>query len=175
MKERLRELAREWQCNEHDALWRALLGQEAKAVINVYQHRGKLSLVDGTVIPESIATTLHQRARIRLLDPEQQGKGYAFPAKLRQIITMRDLHCRFPGCEVPAHACDIDHVIEYNRGGVTAVSNGQLLCRHHHNMKTEKQVSCTMNPTGVVTWEIDGLRSITHPEGELPTEAPMLS
>ncbi|AZA11298.1 HNH endonuclease signature motif containing protein [Corynebacterium gerontici] len=175
MKDRLRELAHEWQCSEHDALWQALLGKDSKAVVNVYQHKGKLSLVDGSVIPQSMTTLIHQRARIRQLDIEQQGKGYAFPAKLRHIITMRDLHCRFPGCEVPAHACDIDHVLEFNRGGPTEVSNGQLLCRRHHNMKTERQVSCSMTPDGVVTWVIDGIRSVTLPEGEILALAPVPS
>ncbi|MFE1537771.1 HNH endonuclease signature motif containing protein, partial [Corynebacterium bovis] len=67
--------------------------------------------------------------------------GYRIPDAMRDTVRGRDGRCRFPGCDVPATACDIDHIEPYDhahpeRGGATAVGNLQCLCRHHHNLKT---------------------------------------
>ena len=43
--------------------------------------------------------------------------------------------CRFPGCDEPAHHCDIDHTIAYP-AGPTQASNLKCLCRKHHLLKT---------------------------------------
>ncbi|MGV0495103.1 HNH endonuclease signature motif containing protein, partial [Mycobacterium kansasii] len=44
--------------------------------------------------------------------------------------------CRWPGCDCPALACDIDHTIPYSQGGPTHASNLKCLCRTHHLVKT---------------------------------------
>lgn len=94
----------------------------------------------------------------------------------------RDGGCRFPGCSVPAHKCQIDHVIEWGAGkgpngapgtptksagfiagsgatdlgvtnlGVTATWNLQCLCQHHHNLKTSRHWRAVMHEDGSVTW-----------------------
>ena len=48
---------------------------------------------------------------------------------------MRDLTCRFPGCDQPAKFCDVDHTIPYPVGP-THSSNLKCLCRKHHLLKT---------------------------------------
>lgn len=72
--------------------------------------------------------------------------------ELRATIWLRDLTCRYPGCNVPAHKCDMDHVINHAAGGWTTASNLQSLCRKHHNAKTDRRVRATMNTKGHVTW-----------------------
>ncbi|MBG9290914.1 HNH endonuclease signature motif containing protein, partial [Corynebacterium diphtheriae] len=79
----------------------------------------------------------------------------------------RDGVCRFPGCGVPAQWCDIDHVEEYDLGGVTGAVNAQCLCRHHHNVKTSRRVDCEIDAGGVVTWQIGDRKVVTTPEGVL--------
>lgn len=55
---------------------------------------------------------------------------------LADFVRCRDLTCRFPGCDVPADLCDIDHTIPYAAGGPTHASNLTCKCRKHHLLKT---------------------------------------
>ncbi|MGZ4564422.1 MAG: HNH endonuclease signature motif containing protein, partial [Mycobacterium sp.] len=52
------------------------------------------------------------------------------------FVRCRDLTCRWPGCDCPAVACDIDHTIPYGQGGPTHASNLKCFCRTHHLVKT---------------------------------------
>ena len=66
---------------------------------------------------------------------------YRPSAALARYIRARDLTCRFPGCSVPAHRCDIDHTEPFNHdnptsGGLTVPSNLACYCREHHRHKT---------------------------------------
>ncbi|MDH4148261.1 MAG: HNH endonuclease, partial [Acidimicrobiia bacterium] len=47
-------------------------------------------------------------------------------------IRQRDQTCRFPGCDQPPQRCDIHHCTPWEHGGQTTITNGILLCRHHH-------------------------------------------
>lgn len=89
---------------------------------------------------------------------------------LRLLVILRDGTCRFPGCNTDAATCDIDHVINFEAGGWTTLSNLQCLCRHHHNAKTDRRIQATMNTQGHVTWyHADGtLIATTKPQGLLP-------
>lgn len=66
---------------------------------------------------------------------------YRPPAQLRDFVIARDVTCRFPGCEVAAERCDLDHIIPFDHdnpetSGATAAHNLQALCRRHHRLKT---------------------------------------
>ncbi|MCW6004199.1 HNH endonuclease, partial [Micromonospora sp. CPCC 205371] len=50
-------------------------------------------------------------------------------------ITARDRTCRAPGCRVPAHHADIDHIHDWALGGPTVEENLGTLCRHDHGLK----------------------------------------
>ena len=50
----------------------------------------------------------------------------------RKTIAVRDGGCIIPGCGVRASWCEVHHVVDAARGGPTHVSNGVLLCWHHH-------------------------------------------
>jgi Domain of unknown function (DUF222) len=54
---------------------------------------------------------------------------------LADFVRLRDLTCRFPGCDVPAEFCDIDHTVPYPFGP-THASNLKCMCRHEHLLKT---------------------------------------
>ncbi len=58
------------------------------------------------------------------------------PAQRRAVIA-RDRHCVFPGCERPARWSDIHHVVPWDDGGPTDLSNLCLLCRRHHVLTHE--------------------------------------
>jgi hypothetical protein len=38
-------------------------------------------------------------------------------------VRCRDLTCRWPGCDVPAMRCDLDHTIPHAKGGPTHAGN----------------------------------------------------
>jgi hypothetical protein len=54
---------------------------------------------------------------------------------LDEFVRMRDLTCRFPGCDKPAVHADIDHTVPYP-DGATHPSNNKIYCRKHHLLKT---------------------------------------
>lgn len=57
-----------------------------------------------------------------------------------RALVARDGGCRFPGCHIPAHWCDVDHVIPWERGGPTTLDNLVLWCRFHHGLKHSPEV-----------------------------------
>jgi 5-methylcytosine-specific restriction protein A len=54
------------------------------------------------------------------------------PARLRRLVTARDRHCRFPGCDQPPAACQPHHIVPRSQGGPTSLTNLLLLCTLHH-------------------------------------------
>ncbi|MEV7610669.1 DUF222 domain-containing protein [Microbacterium sp. NPDC089320] len=55
-----------------------------------------------------------------------------FTVHQRRAIIARDKECLIPGCHVPASWCEIHHVTEHARGGLTTTDNGVPLCWWHH-------------------------------------------
>ncbi len=55
----------------------------------------------------------------------------------RAALTVRDRHCRFPGCRVDPSRCRAHHVREWSQGGATCLSNLVLLCQRHHALVHE--------------------------------------
>ena len=87
------------------------------------------------------------------------------PAWMRDLVTLRDGHCVFPGCTIDARRCDQDHIEPYipiDQGGPpgqTVPANLACLCRRHHRLKTF---------TG---WDYQRTRPGTYP-GPTPTASP---
>jgi hypothetical protein len=54
------------------------------------------------------------------------------PGWLRDVVSLRDVHCTVDGCEVPAHRCEVHHVQPWALGGNTDIDNLALLCVRHH-------------------------------------------
>ncbi len=54
---------------------------------------------------------------------------------MRRHLRARDQHCRFPGCRMPVHRCDIDHNHDHAKGGRTRLDNLSHFCRGHHTLK----------------------------------------
>lgn len=88
---------------------------------------------------------------------------YIPSAVLAWFVRARDLTCRFPGCDRPAHRCDLDHTITYPHGP-TQASNLKCLCRKHHLLKTFWGWRDVQHPDGTVVW--------TSPRGRTYTTAP---
>ena len=52
-----------------------------------------------------------------------------------KALVARDRGCRWPGCEIPAAWCEIDHLIAYSAGGPTDIDLLALWCTQHHHEK----------------------------------------
>jgi hypothetical protein len=68
----------------------------------------------------------------------------------RRALTVRDRHCRFPGCRRPAHWTDAHHIISWLVGGLTNLDNLVLLCRRHHTMIHTTAWSITRHHDGTI-------------------------
>ncbi|BBZ06490.1 hypothetical protein MDOR_06590 [Mycolicibacterium doricum] len=95
-------------------------------------------VLGGGMLGAAVLGAFLDRARIRPIThpgdapPEPQHRP---SAALQDFIRSRDLTCRFPNCDRPAHRCDIDHTVPYP-AGPTCASNLKCLCRKHHLLKT---------------------------------------
>ncbi|MGN8554515.1 UNVERIFIED_CONTAM: HNH endonuclease, partial [Microbacterium sp. SLM126] len=82
----------------------------------------------------------------------------------RRHLRARDERCRFPGCRMPVHRCDIDHTTDAALGGVTSPCNLAHLCRRHHSLKHATDWTVTQHPDGTLEW--------TSPTGRIHLDHP---
>ena len=124
----------------------------------------------GAVAAETVRD-LATRAHLRPLKPAQEFTAepqYRPSTALAEFIRARDLWCRFPGCEVPAEFCDLDHSIPWASGGPTHPSNLNCKCRAHHLLKT---FWCGDNGWAEQQYP-DGTLVFTSPSGRTYTTTP---
>ena len=93
--------------------------------------------------------------------------AYVPTAAMRALVQARDGVCLWPGCNVKAENCQLDHRIPYDEGGKTTPSNLFALCAHHHNVKTDRRVHYVPDPvTGEIVWlHADGTFQVSEPGG----------
>jgi hypothetical protein len=61
-----------------------------------------------------------------------------FTGATRRAIELRDRECTHATCDVPADDCQIDHIIDYSRGGPTEQENGWVACGFHNRLRYER-------------------------------------
>ena len=67
-------------------------------------------------------------------EPKLSDGVRLFTGKLRRLLELRDRGCAFPGCNRPPPWCHAHHITPYSQGGPTTLTNGVLLCGHHHRL-----------------------------------------
>ncbi|WP_235632054.1 HNH endonuclease signature motif containing protein [Mycolicibacterium rutilum] len=132
-------------CGASDCPNSGSVAPAAQVVINVIAEQATLEgsnnnpgyLPGYGAIPAAVLRERAATAQLRPLTlPEPCAEAGCRPsAALARFIRCRDLACRFPGCDVPASACQIDHTVAYPMGP-THPSNLKLLCVFHHLLKT---------------------------------------
>ncbi|MFD1721327.1 HNH endonuclease signature motif containing protein [Amnibacterium endophyticum] len=85
------------------------------------------------------------------------------PEDMRRWVQVRDEVCRFPGCNRPAHLCDVDHAHEWQHGGVTGERNLLCACRADHLAKSEELFGNELRSTGAVRWCTPWRRTFDDP------------
>lgn len=127
-------------------------------------------LMGKAMLPAPLAARLAGTATIRpVVHPGDRAPEprYIPSAALAWFVRCRDLTCRFPGCDEPAHHCDLDHTIPYPQGP-TQASNLKCLCRKHHLLKTFGRWHDVQHPDGTVEWTSrHGQTYTTHPGSRL--------
>jgi hypothetical protein len=74
------------------------------------------------------------------------------PASLERLVRRRDGHCRFPGCDQPAHLSQVHHIVPRSRGGPTRLANLLTLCSMHHLIAVHSWGwEVRLNPDGTTT------------------------
>lgn len=143
----LSAIAASANCTRVEALTHLVRGTaEAKVVLNLYcpatEERPQIAWLGGAGWISELATRtwIEKVTHIRML-ADECVHGYTPTESQRAYVQGRDGTCRFPGCDVPAERCDIDHIEPYdmgtpNAGGATETPNLHCLCRRHHNLKT---------------------------------------
>lgn len=78
---------------------------------------------------------------------------YRVPKALRRWLGVQHPVCTFAGCARLARNCHIDHLRDWQHGGITAEMNLAPECERHHRLKHGSGWSVRKDPyTGAVTW-----------------------
>jgi hypothetical protein len=108
-------------------------------------------------VARHIATTGNTWVRRLYTDPVDASLSAAdsrrrrFDGSLRSFIQARDNFCRGIQCASPIR--DLDHIIEYSRGGRTTADNGQGLSKNCHSTRDHPAMHVNKDrATGSVTW-----------------------
>lgn len=110
---------------------------------------------EGLLPPEAVAG-LGKSATVRPVAPPVDAPPeprYSPSRALADFVRCRDMTCRFPGCDRPATASDIDHTLPYGAGGPTHASNLKAPCRLHHLLKTFWGWQDRQLADGTVIWK----------------------
>ena len=71
-----------------------------------------------------------------------------FTASQRRAVIVRDQHCTWDGCDLPAAWCEVHHRKHWSDGGDTSVDNGVLVCGRHHDRVHLHQHAIIIDPNG---------------------------
>jgi hypothetical protein len=92
--------------------------------------------------------------------------GYHPSRKLQHLIRARSATCTAPGCTRPAAACDLDHTVPWDQGGLTCECGLAPLCRRHHRCKQAEGWHLEQTEPGILVWRVPCGRSYVT----VPTE-----
>ncbi len=112
-----------------------------------HSHAGRCELEHGPSIAADTARRLSCDASLVAIIENEQGeplnvgrKTRTIPPAIRRALNARDKGCRFPGCAFKRYV-DGHHVKHWAHGGETKLSNLVTLCRFHHRLVHEGQVT----------------------------------
>lgn len=71
-----------------------------------------------------------------------------FTPAQRKALLIRDKTCRAEGCDTPATWCEAHHLHPWQHGGRTDLTDGVLLCTHHHHRAHDTSYRTERLPNG---------------------------
>ena len=87
--------------------------------------------------------------------------GYHPSRKLQHLVRARSATCTAPGCTRPAAACDLDHTVPWDQGGLTCECGLAPLCRRHHRCKQAEGWHLDQPEPGLLKWRVPSGRTYT--------------
>jgi hypothetical protein len=148
---------------------------------------GAATLASGAVIDADTARRLACDASVSRLvtgpasEPLDIGRASrSIPVPMARQLIVEDRHCRWPGCQSPAWACEGHHVKWWSSPycGETKLSNLILLCWHHHHLlHKDRGWLLTLDPASRdLTVEYhDRLIGTGHPPGRRRPAEPVVA
>lgn len=114
----------------------------------------------------------HAPSFIRILNHPETGarlsvgrRRYPTP-DLKNILRTQYSTCGMPMCTVPAQFCEIDHTVDWAKGGQTGMGNLAPLCRGHHHLKHNSAWEVRQEHSGALRWRSPaGKRYRKPPDG----------
>ncbi len=73
-------------------------------------------------------------------------------AQQQRIIRANNPHCVMAGCRIHATHSDLDHTVDYAKGGPTVPNNIAPTCRHDHRLKHQCGWTYQQQPDGTHQW-----------------------
>lgn len=135
-----------------------------RVVIHTYEVDGVVSVAGYGPVTDATAADLARtsvRRVEKISDLADRSRfssiRYAPSEALRAFCRGRDGTCVFPGCQIAAERCDLDHIVPFDHndpehGGQTTSDNLGDLCRSHHGLKTEGIWSYYRGDDGSYVW-----------------------
>jgi hypothetical protein len=100
--------------------------------------------------------------------PPPRRTGRYATAEVAAFVRARDRRCVAPGCRRVARACDLDHTVEWVRGGESETCNLGILCRLHHRFKHATGCELVQASSGVFVWSTPvNLQYVSTPDRPL--------
>lgn len=141
----LEAIAREKKCSLAEAITFLIHGNtDVKVCLNLYLPAfgsGEGYMSETGPLSDVVTEAFMKKATSVRMIGDSLVESYAPSDAQRAYVIARDGVCRYPGCDVPAHRCEIDHIREYDHdapeaGGPTDTENMHCLCTTHHRLKT---------------------------------------
>jgi hypothetical protein len=79
-----------------------------------------------------------------------RSRRLATASQRTAVLAGSDGHCYWPGCAVPAHRCEVDHLRGWEQGGATDIANLAPLCGHHNRFKHRHGYLAGRDPDGTI-------------------------
>src|SRR6202789_1414154 len=160
--EREEECTLSFEHRRADAL--AAVAESYLAASDTASHTaGRCEIENGPALPAETVRRLTCDASLLHLLQNEHGepldvgrKTRSIPPAIRRALNSRDGGCRFPGCTHQRYL-DAHHIEHWADGGDTKLSNLVTLCRFHHRLVHEGQITVEVQHGG-------GWRFL-HPDG----------
>lgn len=149
-----------------------------QAYLSGLRGEGRCDLTNTPGISWSGARMMSCDAKLRALVRGADGKAVDLGRsqrlvsdKQRRLLTARDHCCRFPGCANHRYV-DAHHVVHWEDGGPTNLSNLILLCPRHHRLHHQGEFDIAADGAGRFTFLDRWNQPIGPPRHRTPAASP---
>ncbi|WP_144406181.1 HNH endonuclease signature motif containing protein [Corynebacterium kutscheri] len=167
LREIIEKTQREQNCTAPEAVTKIFRQENAtKVTLHLYpnEYDGLDLLGAGALTPEQTEYWLSRVKNVNLMYTNLATTERFFNLPGKVFLKARDGVCVFPGCDADAINTQMDHITNYN-GTNTDPTNGEVLCQHHHNMKTDRRIRISILKDGAKKITLNDTTVVTIPEG----------